>query len=142
MAEATTTTKPAAGGVGEFRGLPASAATQGGVSGGIPPSSKEPSPGGSGSRTTGSTGNGDPAGGANRAGQVSSAPAVQAPSTVPGSQRAPVRTAVAGRRPFSFKVGTTHDADPWMRFLVYGPYGAGKTRLIGSCVLVPEMQDF
>jgi hypothetical protein len=25
--------------------------------------------------------------------------------------------------------------------LVYGPYGAGKTRLIGSSVLVPEMQD-
>jgi hypothetical protein len=26
--------------------------------------------------------------------------------------------------------------------LVYGPYGAGKTRLIGSCTLVKEMQDF
>jgi hypothetical protein len=28
-----------------------------------------------------------------------------------------------------------------MRLLVYGPYGAGKTRLVGSSVLIPEMQD-
>src|SRR4051812_22108210 len=121
---------------------PGTAPAGSGVPGGLPAPPTQPSLGGHPSGPIRPSGDGNSAGGARPAGQAGPLPAVQAPAASAGSARAPIRTTVAGRNPFGFKVGTTHDADPWMRMLVYGPYGAGKTRLIGSCTLVKEMQDF
>lgn len=51
---------------------------------------------------------------------------------------APVVTAV---RPPSFKIESAHNKARFIKMLVYGEYGSGKTWLLSTAVGVPDMQD-
>ena len=45
------------------------------------------------------------------------------------------------QRPLHFQIGTPGSAARYVKILVYGPYGAGKTWFVASAADVPEMQD-
>src|SRR3989304_8659426 len=60
-------------------------------------------------------------------------PSVVATSQVPAVPKAP-----AGP-PFQMHGLTEYDR--WLKMIAYGDYGSGKTRLLGSAVLVPDMRD-
>jgi hypothetical protein len=40
-----------------------------------------------------------------------------------------------------FQIRSVADYTRWLKFFVYGEYGVGKTRLLGSAVELPQMQD-
>lgn len=40
-----------------------------------------------------------------------------------------------------FKIEQLHESQLWLKLLVYGGYGTGKTRLAGTSALVPDMRD-
>ncbi len=48
---------------------------------------------------------------------------------------------VTPQRPPSFKIETVHTKARYFKFLTYGEYGSGKTRLVSTAVGVPEMND-
>lgn len=53
----------------------------------------------------------------------------------------PTKTANAMKVTAPFTITTMQDRDRWLKFLVYGKHGAGKTELAGSAVDVPQMRD-
>lgn len=48
---------------------------------------------------------------------------------------------VQPKRPPSFKIETVHTKARYFKFLTYGEYGCGKTRLVSTAVGVEEMND-
>ena len=52
----------------------------------------------------------------------------------------PVIAAPAPKAP-PFQISSIHEAQRWLKLFVYANYGIGKTQLVGSSALVPQMQD-
>lgn len=73
-------------------------------------------------------------GASNKPGRVIPGGAALSPSATPAT-----KVTIPAGPPFLIRpVSTT---DRYIKLLVYGGYGAGKTRLAGSAVLVPQMRD-
>lgn len=68
--------------------------------------------------------------------KVQSAQATQQPSAGDPTKGAASRTVTA-----PFQISTMQTRDRWLKMLVYGGHGKGKTALLGSAVDIPMMRD-
>lgn len=66
-------------------------------------------------------------------------PVQKAASVTQGTTQGAVKPAAPVAPPF--QIHALGDYDRWLKMLVYGDYGTGKTRVCGSAVTVPQMCD-
>jgi hypothetical protein len=70
-------------------------------------------------------------------------------SAIPGAKPAapnaapsdPSKTSGAAKVSAPFQITAMKDRDRWLKMIIYGKHGAGKTELAGSAVDVPQMRD-
>lgn len=64
-----------------------------------------------------------------------------AANTIPSGSRTVVAATTNSIPTIPFTIQPLSDYVRWLKILIYGDYGSGKTRLAGSAVMVPNMRD-